>query len=349
MDIIFGDGITAYPLHHKVTIKSGQRHVVEAAVSKAFHPNAHNYYSSDMHHHSNILDGTTPPQDLVRSFEASDLDLLFVSDHNKVASHDDIEMLAEKLNIPFIPSMEITTEKWGHFNAYSLDMGMVSKSKGNPAKIFEDARDKGAEFVQVNHPNSGGSYFDRTVSMEDGDLEFTDGYVGGFDGIEINGSFGDSDKKTLQETYKFWNMGKKYTTLATSDTHNVWQAWGGSGAERTFVYVDGKLTADKFIEALNEQHAFWTHGPLVYLEANGEIPGETVTKPMVDMTATLKSTNGLKRAELIKNGKTVKSFELSGNVDYVSYSEKVEGDGWYALKVVESDGDMAHTNPIWYR
>ncbi len=348
-ELVYGDGITTYPVEKNITVKSGGKQLIQETVSKAFKPNGNNYYSSDLHHHSNILDGTTPPKDLVKSFLASDLDLTFVSDHNSVGSHQVLDMISEKVDVPFVPGMEITTEKWGHFNAYSLDMGMASMGKGNPESLFDDARDKGAEFIHVNHPNTGGSYFDRTVRMKDGSLEFTEGFVGSFDGIEINGAWGDDDEKTLKQTYSFWNMGKKYTTLAASDTHGVWQAWGGSGAERTFVYVGGELTPDKFLEALDEQHAFWTYGPLVYLEANGEIPGETVTKPMVELTATVKSTEGLKKAVLLKNGEPVKNYELSGNTDFVSYTEKVDGDGWYALKVVESDGDMAHTNPIWYR
>jgi len=347
-EMVYGDSFTANPVTKNVDIDPGEEKTVSATFQEDYHPNKENYYAADLHHHSNILDGTTPPVDLVKSFMASGLDLTFVSDHNKVANHEKISSLSKEHGLPFIPSMEITTQSWGHFNAYPLNLGEASMYTGKPAEFFKDARDKGATFIQVNHPNSNGSYFDRTVTLKEDGLELSESYVGTYDGIEINGSWDDGDEKTLNETYEFWNTGKKYTTLATSDTHNVWQASGGSGDQRTYVYVDGKLTVDKFVKALNQQKAFWSYGPLVYLEANGKVPGETVTEDTVIIRAMLKSTDGLKKAVLIKNGKEVKTFDLAGNKYIIGHAKQVSGDGWYALKVVEKDGDMAHTNPIWY-
>ncbi|MBS3765718.1 CehA/McbA family metallohydrolase [Candidatus Bipolaricaulota bacterium] len=347
-DLVYGDNFTTHEKSKDVQVDPGEEETVSATFEKVFHPNEENYYSSDLHHHSNILDGTTPPEDLVKSFLASDLDLTIVSDHNKVDNHEEIKALSDEHGLPFLPSVEITTQSWGHFNAFPLNVGENPMYTGEPAEFFQDARDKGASFIQVNHPNSNGSYFDRTVTLGEDGLELSDDYVGSYDGIEINGSWGDSDEKTLQETYEFWNRGKKYTTVANSDTHNIWQDWGGSGAQRTYAYVDGELTVDSYVEALNEQKAFWSYGPLVYMEANGKVPGETVSDDTVTIRAMLKSTDGLKEATLIKNGEAVKTFDLYGNKYVIGYARQVEGDGWYALKVVEEDGDMAHTNPVWY-
>jgi hypothetical protein len=347
-DLVYGDNFTTKEINKEVTVDPGEMDTVSATFEKIYQPNEENYYGSDLHHHSNILDGTTPPADLVRSFLASDLDLTIVTDHNKVANHEKIASLSEEHGIPFIPSVEITTQSWGHFNAYPLDVGKNPIYKGTPDEFFQDARDKGATFIQVNHPNTNGSYFDRTVTQQDDGLKLSEDYVGSYDGIEINGSWDDGDKKTLQETYEFWNKGKKYTIVANSDTHNVWQSWGGSGAQRTYAYVEGDLTVDKYVKALNEQKAFWTYGPLVYMEANGEVPGSELKKDTVTIRAALKSTDGLKKATLIKNGKAVKTFELSGNYFVIGYGTQVEGDGWFALKVTEQDGDLAGTNPVWY-
>jgi|GEM_PF-898836 len=347
-DLVYGDNFTSREINKEVTVDPGAKESVNATFEKIYHPNEENYYGTDLHQHSNILDGTTPPADLVKSFLASDLDLTIVTDHNKVANHENIASISEEHGIPFIPSVEITTQSWGHFNAFPLDMGKNPIYKGTPDEFFQDARDKGATFIQVNHPNTNGSYFDRTVSMKDDGLELSDGYVGSYDGIELNGAWDEGDKKTLQETYEFWNKGKKYTIVANSDTHNIWQDWGGSGAQRTYAYVEGDLTVDKYVKALNEQKAFWSYGPLVYMEANGKVPGSKLEKDTVTIRATLKSTDGLKQATLIKNGKAVKTFDLAGNYYVIGYSHQVEGDGWYALKVTEQDGDLAGTNPVWY-
>ena len=347
-DLVYGDNYTSNEINKEVTVDPGETETVSATFEKIYHPNEQGYYSSDLHHHSNILDGTTPPSDLVKSFLASDLDLTIVTDHNKVANHEKIASLSEEHGVPFIPSVEVTTQSWGHFNAYPLDMGKTPAYTGTPDEFFQDARDKGATFIQVNHPNTNGSYFDRTVTLKDDGLELSEGYVGSYDGIELNGAWSDDDKKTLQETYEFWNKGKKYTVVANSDTHNVWQEWGGSGAQRTYAYVEGDLTVDKYVKALNEQKAFWTYGPLVYMEANGKVPGSSLSENTVKIRATLKSTDGLKQATLIKNGKAVKTFDLAGNFYVIGYGTQVEGDGWFALKVTEKDGDLAGTNPVWY-
>ncbi len=347
-DLVYGDNYTSKEINKEVTVDPGETETVSATFEKIYHPNQQGYYGSDLHHHSNILDGTTPPSDLVKSFLASDLDLTIVTDHNKVANHEKIASLSEEHGVPFIPSVEVTTQSWGHFNAYPLDMGKTPAYTGTPDEFFQDARDKGATFIQVNHPNTNGSYFDRTVTLKDDGLELSEGYVGSYDGIELNGAWGEDDKKTLQEAYEFWNKGEKYTVVANSDTHNVWQEWGGSGAQRTYAYVEGDLTVDKYVKALNEQKAFWTYGPLVYMEANGKVPGSSLSEDTVKIRATLKSTDGLKQATLIKNGKAVKTFDLAGNFYVIGYGTQVEGDGWFALKVTEKDGDLAGTNPVWY-
>lgn len=347
-DLVYGDNFTSKEINKEVTVDPGETEMVGATFEKIYHPNEENYYGMDLHHHSNILDGTTPPTGLVKSFLASDLDLTIVTDHNKVVNHEKIASLSEEHGVPFIPSVEITTQSWGHFNAFPLDMGKNPIYKGTPDEFFQDARDKGASFIQVNHPNTNGGYFDRTVTLKKDGLKLSKDFVGTFDGIEINGAWGSTDKKTLEETYEFWNKGKKYTIAANSDTHNVWQPWGGSGAQRTYAYVEGDLTVDKYVKALNEQKAFWTYGPLVYMEANGEVPGSELKKDTVTIRAALKSTDGLKKATLIKNGKAVKTFELSGNYFVIGYGTQVEGDGWFALKVTEKDGDLAGTNPVWY-
>lgn len=349
LELSYGDDYTSYGAPRSVTVESNTWTVAGANFYKPYEPNEKNYYGSDLHQHSNILDGTTPPKDLVKSYIASDLDLTTVTDHNKVTNHEKINELSEEHDIPFSPGAEITTEKWGHFNAYNLDMGQETQWKGEPSSVFASARDNGAEFIQVNHPNDGGSYFDRTLETnDDGTLDLSEEFVGEFDAIEINGAWDEGDAKALKQTYEFWNRGKEYTTMVNSDCHSIWQEWGGTGAQRTYAYVEGEFTADKYIEALDDQNAFWTYGPLVYMEADGKIPGETVSSDSVEITAELKSTDGLMNAELIKNGEVVKTFDLSGKTDSISYSEDVDGEGWYALQVYDSNENRAHTNPIWY-
>ncbi|MFB6216317.1 MAG: hypothetical protein ABEJ72_05020, partial [Candidatus Aenigmatarchaeota archaeon] len=95
-ELVYGDSYTAFAETKNVDVDPGEKETVSATFEKVYHPNKENYYAADLHHHSNILDGTTPPVDLVKSFMASELDLTFVSDHNKVANHKEISTLSKE-------------------------------------------------------------------------------------------------------------------------------------------------------------------------------------------------------------------------------------------------------------
>ena len=104
------------------------------------------WYSADLHHHSDQAEGRTPPEYLARSQLAAGLDLLFVSDHDSMASHAPLQAIAERRGVPFLPSIELSPS-WAHFNAWPLRIGetlRVDTSTATAGEVFAEARRLGA-------------------------------------------------------------------------------------------------------------------------------------------------------------------------------------------------------------
>ena len=56
-----------------------------------------------------------------------------------------------------------------------------------------------------------------------------------------------------------WNDGQHYYLSGGSDTHDVWNEQ--SGRIRTFVHLQGPVTAQAFAAAIKAGHAYVSYGP----------------------------------------------------------------------------------------
>src|SRR5713226_5255025 len=59
------------------------------------------------------------------------------------------------------------------------------------------------------------------------------------------------------------------------------------GTMRTYVHLDGPLTAERWIEGLKQGRTFFSNGPLIDFKLNGRLPGEDVRLPAGGGTVTL--------------------------------------------------------------
>jgi len=314
---------------------------------KKYAPAAKNYFAADTHLHTQYsFDGTTKIDDFLVSQLAADLHVMFISDHNSVAGHDPFQKLAQARKLPFILSEELTTQRWGHFNPYPLNKGAQIQWSGSPNEMFTESKQKGnAQLIQVNHPMVSTRDYFRHLSDSD--------YVPDFNAAEVyNASFGPDDEETIQQMYKFWNEGKKYTAVAVTDDHNAYAVELDTGTPRTYAYVQGDLTTQKWLDALKAQHAFVSFGPLVYASIGNSIPGDTVglaAGSKAELKAELNSITPLKKAVVIKNGQALKEFDLTKNDETISLEISAE-DAWYVVRVyTATTGVEAMTNPIWVK
>ncbi|MEM4284546.1 MAG: CehA/McbA family metallohydrolase [Candidatus Caldarchaeum sp.] len=351
-----GAGFTTKPFAQEITVQAGKTLEVTAALQRAFSPAKEwGYYSADLHTHSNAsLDGHTPIEQLVLVQLAADLDLVFISDHETIAGHELFAKTAQARGVPAILSEEITTPL-GHWNAYPLTCAVTYAPGKAPKDYFAQARACGAQIIQANHPGSTSDGYFMLLGIEAFDY--------GFDAVEIfNGEFDQGDARAIEQLFKFWNEGRRYVAVGNSDDHD-WMDFRFEryGRPRTFVRVEGQLTTEKWIAALKAGRAFATYGPLINFTAqDGKVlPGDTVTLTrgqeialraeliVLPRDPTQEEPRMLQSAQVIKNGKVLKNFNLGEERATITLTDKPTEKSWYVVRVVADDGDQAYTNPIW--
>lgn len=350
-----GAGFTGPPYVHQITVEPGKTVELSVALRRAFSPQrTWSYYAVDPHAHSIAsADGHTPVDQLVLVQLAADLDLVFISDHETIAGHAVFAETAKKRGVPAILSEEITTPQ-GHWNAYPLKCAVTYALGKQPQDYFAGARACGAQVIQANHPGGPADYFA---------LLGTEFFDYSFDAVEIfNGEWDTGDARAIEQLFKFWNEGRRYVAVGASDDHDWLDFRPGQeryGRPRTYVRVEGELTAEKFIAALKAGRAFTTYGPLVNFTAQeGKIfPGDTVTLQRgqeIALQAEIfviprhaEEARVLQLAQIIKNGKVLREFKLSEDRAVITLADRPPEKSWYVVRVVADDGDQAYTNPIW--
>ncbi len=322
---------------------------LEARISFEVDPNEYGYYSADLHHHSNILDGRTPPEYLVVAQAAAGLDFAFVSDHDSVANWGIIEQYAAARGMPFIPSVEISPA-WAHFNPYPVKNPDALIYRGTAKEILEAARAAGAIVIRMNHPYTGSGYLH---AIENNIVP--GGYWPDWDVAEINGRFGRDDNATLRYMMMLWDLGVMRYITAGSDTHDIW-ASPYTGSPRVYAYIEGEPTPEAFALAEKNGHSFITYGPLIFLDP---VPGTIIPagEGNVTITANIYSVDGISRVVAVGTGGQRlldRKFEDTPNKATIEVSvspddllTKGKQTGWVIIMVWDSDGSLAITNPVW--
>ena len=327
-----------------VQVISGVDQAEKIGLTPLFDPPARRWYSADLHHHADQAEAVTPPADLARSQLAAGLNLLFVSDHDSTVNHRALQAIADRRGVPFIAGVELSPS-WAHFNAYPLNEGaklMIDPGTATIDDIFKEARRLGAGVIQINHPFIPYGYF---TSVEAGVAP--GGFNPQFDLVEINTSAPGDDAKVVSQLWSFWNAGHRYYLAAGTDTHDVWK--DESGRVRSFVHIDGAVSAASFTDSLKSGHSYVSYGPLIFPTVMfGE---ELKVKPdhSVPLGVDLQAVAGLKSAALIREGVAIDTREFAGTPQqaHVDFSLGTNRTTWYSLVVEDREGRKAYTDPIW--
>ena len=338
-----GGGFTSQSRDVEVAVTSGKVSTVQVPLPLLFDPPQRHWYSADLHHHSDQAEAVTPPADLARSQLAAGLNLLFVSDHDSTANHQELQRIADRRGVPFIPGIELSPS-WGHFNAYPLLLGQklaIDTSTASAADILREARRLGAIDVQVNHPFIPYGYF---TSIAGGVA--TGGFVPGFDLLEINAGAPD-DEKVLRQLWSYWNAGHRYFLTAGTDTHDVWN--DESGRVRAFAYIEGSISAAGFAQALKDGHAYVSFGPLMFPSVMFGSTVKVAPTQSVALSVDSAAVNGLKNFTLVGDGIVVQHQDFADaprqtHLDFNLPSVKAH---WYAFMTEDTQGNKAYSNPIW--
>ncbi|MCX4026407.1 CehA/McbA family metallohydrolase [Endozoicomonas sp. SM1973] len=344
LKVAHAEGFLAKAKYYDISIKPESSQNLVAAISPQANPNASHWYSADLHHHSDVLDGFTPPEYVLRSQLAAGLDLSFLSDHDTAKNHYKMADLSRSRNVPFIPSMEISPS-WGHFNAYPLQLGKpltIDPGTASAKEVLTAAIELGASAIQANHPMIAYGYFKNTDNKK-----VPGGFHPNFELLEINSAV--EYDKTIKRVWQQWNNGNRYYFSAGSDTHDVWNEL--SGKVRIYTQVNGEVTADSFVKAIKTGNAYVTFGPLIYPHQKLGEEIKTIPGAEVKLSFDVQAVHGLKSVKLIERGevKNEKTFNNSQELTEVLFTVTPQQDSWFSLVVEDSQGKRAFTNPIWLK
>jgi hypothetical protein len=337
-----GAGFISRRVRREIRLDPGKHTAVSIAVATEIAPAERGWFGADMHHHSDVLDGVTSPELVLRSQLASGLEVAFLSDHDSTANNAAMARLASRRNVLFLPAMEISAA-WGHFNIFPLRGNGgpdIDHQSSTVQQIFAAARQAGAEVIAVNHPYSTYGFL---RSVEAG--EAPGGSTTGFDLLEINWQY--PVEETVRTAWELWNEGSSTYLVAGTDTHSIWE--DTSGAARTYAHVDGPPTTESFVASLKAGRSFVTYGPLVFPEVDFGSRLQMRGRGAIQLPFFVFAVNGLQQAVLINEGRETEELHFASGPrsQEIGFEVRPRRDTWYALVVEDLSGKRAYTNPIW--
>jgi len=152
--------------------------------------------------------------------------------------------------------------------------------------------------------------------------------------------------------YDYLNLGFRITAAAGSDF-----PWGSTiGEVRTFVYTGKDFSADTWFKGLKAGHTFVTNGPVLFFEADHNLPGSELIKTkgaITELSVKTASTPGIgniTRVAIYNNDGLVAEKLNTGKLDSLSInlSHALDKSQWLAAVVYCDNGAVAHTTPIYF-
>ncbi len=154
-----------------------------------------------------------------------------------------------------------------------------------------------------------------------------------------------------------WKKGLKFGVIGGSDTHGL--AWHHGVSRKEDSNLTGlagvwvkDLTRESIMEALKSRRCYATSGVPIYVDfrINHKLMGETLT---LDAYPTLSfqvlGTSTLDYVYLLRDGEIIYASGGDGKNakgDYLDTDVK-DGNHYYTLRVVQKDGEMAWSSPVW--
>lgn len=333
-----------------------------------------NLYFGDIHGHSRQSDGTGTPEEYYRyAREVSGLDISSLTDHADYGTIPirgsvwaGIKAAANQAYqsgefVTFV-AFEWTNWRYGHRNVYYRDAdGPIFRSidpeSDTPEKLWKLLEPYNAMTV-AHHVGGGPVATDWSVPpgpkewlVEISSIHGSSEYYGCESCIyrPVRGAF---VRDALARGYKLGIFG-------SGDNHDAHPGNSSIGAPVTGllgVYSTG-LTREEIWDAFQRRRVYGTTGPKIILnfrvgdspmgsEINWDIKQGTIPIAVRAITC-----NEIDRIEIIRNGKVV--FSEKGKGVFAQYllqdSPSGRKDLWYYAKIIQKDGQMAWSSPVWVK
>lgn len=337
------------------------------------------WIACDFHlHAAPSHDSSVSLEDRVVSLVASGIELAVPTDHNHVTDYGPaLSTLGASQRMFTVPGVELTTQAFGHFNAYPYPptQALPKLSVLDPNGIFSALRSVAPEAViQVNHPRMPGIGYFGAGKLDPELARFaSDIFSFDFDVLEVINGFELGQPDVMEQNFLEWMAllvaGRRYTAVGNSDSH--WLSREFVGYPRTYLHVSedqpDRLDAAQLVSALKSGRAFVTNGPFVDAKAAGAGPGELATTEdgslTVEVAVRAPAWVDVSRAEVWVNGvrSAVTQAPANGTAEprlAWQTSLQLERDSWIVV-VVHGERNLdavlpgvgakpfAFTNPIW--
>lgn len=329
------------------------------------------WYAGDLHMHTVHSDGDWTVQGLAAAARETELDFIFVTDHNTASHHSEVEQANDDRGRTLVMRGEEVTTYGGHANAWGLPTGAVVDFRVRPgdaaaiSKVAANAHRLGA-VISVNHPFAlcGGC-----------DWSYGDA-VKEFDAVEVwNGEWDATDEAALKMWDGLLRRGLRPTAVASSDSH---RAQNPIGRPTTHVAAE-KLTQASLLAAIRRGRVYLSNGArglsIDFEAAAGELgsrsalsarsgPGAemglSAPGPLVFFVRVSAAPVALEAppapspvprgaaVSLVSDGRVIRTWSADALTEV--FEVECERDGYYRLEVRGKDGAMlAMTNPIYVK
>ncbi len=341
----------------------------------------YNIYFGQMHSHTNYSDGagsiTDAYEHATEVHETTDtLDFLAVTDHSNSfdnASSDSVTITDASSSDEWTEGKayaeQYTTDEFvalfgyemtwsnglGHINTFNTD-GFQSRTQSAYTtystalqNYYDTLKTVTDSISQFNHPGTTfGDFQDFSYYDEEIDELITLIEVGNGEGTIGSSSYFPSYEYYTRALDKGWHV------APTNNQDNHKGLWGDANTARSVVLADN-LTEDDIYDAMRNYRVYATEDNdlSIYYTLDGNIMGTILSESDVDDTVTLSvklsdpTDDSLGTVSVIVNGGyALASQTVSGSEDTVTF--EVSSDySYYYIKVVEADGDIAVTAPVW--
>ena len=175
----------------------------------------------------------------------------------------------------------------------------------------------------------------------------------------------DANRAGFFPLYAVWNNGLRVIATGGEDSISSLHRSKLVGSVRTYVYTGNQgLDMHAWFEGLKRGRAFVSSGPLLEMQVENALLGDTVALPSaggkVTVNGQLRSVTQLQEVLLVCNGQLEERFPVQGNGRSleISYELEVERSGWCHLRTEGNDEErfpmdvnyvQAFTNPIWFQ
>jgi hypothetical protein len=335
-----------------------------------------NLYFGDIHGHTRLSDGTGTPEDHYRFCDqVSGLDIAAVTDHSDYgtiplqgAAWNRIKRAANDAYRPgdFVTFLGFEWTNWvsGHRNVYYRD------GDGPIFRSFDEHSDTPEELWKLiepyeamtiaHHVGGGPISIDWSIPPP-ADREWLVEICSIHGSSEVYRSSRDCVPRPVQGRFvrDALNMGYKLGIIASGDTHDGHPGKRSMGAVVTGilgVYAP-ELTREAIWEAFKRRQVYGTSGPkiILFFRVADSPMGSEVTWsadqggiPIALRTVTCDEIAAL---EIVRNGEVVLRHEPEEGGVFAQFlvedTDPVEGTNWYYARVVQKDGNMAWSSPVW--